>query len=196
MTNTLLPWKTSTKLNQLGLDVSLRIAVEVGTRTNQKVTYPNAAAAHKRHCFKPKDLVTSSSYDELDKEIEALIGGLRYDPYVIRSSYIYYDTYKTLPSDYVGSICVEKSNDSLLPISDTHEFQQALINTGLVLNKNNIAGNTTDIDDDDDDNNLNITPRTVTDSYHLDIVVMVKEQNKTKKKTILLYLSQNTNFVL
>ena len=46
--NTLLPWETSTKLNQLGLDVSLRIAVEVGTRINQKVTYPNAAAAHKR----------------------------------------------------------------------------------------------------------------------------------------------------
>ena len=64
------------------------------------------------------------------------------------------------------------------------------------MNNNNIAGNTTDIDDDEDDNNLNITPRTVTDLYHLDIVVMVKEQNKTKKMTILLYRSKNTNFVL
>ena len=113
--NTLLPWETSTKLNQLGLDVSLRIAVEVGTRINQKVTYPNAAAAHKRHCFKPTDLVTSSSYNELDKEIEALIGGLGYDPYVIRSSYIYYDTYKTLPSDFVGSICIENRTTHYFP---------------------------------------------------------------------------------
>ena len=116
---------------------------------------------------------------------------------MIRSSYIYYDTYETLPFDFDGSICVVKSNDSLLPISDTNKFQQALINTNLVLNNNNIAGNTTDIsdDDDDDDNNLNIIHCTVIYSYHLDIVVMVKEQNKTKKK-ILLYLLQNTNFVL
>ena len=32
--NTLLAWETSTELNQLGLDVSLRIAVEVGTIGN------------------------------------------------------------------------------------------------------------------------------------------------------------------
>ena len=86
--NKFLPWETTSKLNQLGLDVSLRIAVEVGTLINQKVTYPNAAAAHKRHCFKPKDLVTSSSYNEIDKTIEAFIGSIGYDPYEIRSLYI------------------------------------------------------------------------------------------------------------
>ena len=61
--NKLLHWEAMSKLNQLGLNISLRTAVGVGTRINQKVIYSNIAAAHKQHCFKPKDLVTSSSYN-------------------------------------------------------------------------------------------------------------------------------------
>lgn len=59
------------KLNQLRSDISLRIAVKGGTRIKQKVTYQNAAAAaaaYKRHCFKPIDLVTLSSYNKLNKK--------------------------------------------------------------------------------------------------------------------------------
>ena len=103
----------------------------------------------------------------------AFIGKVGYNQYVIKGSYIYYDAYQTLLSDFDGSICVEKSNNSLLPISDMYEVQQATINTSLVVDNNNSAGNTTDIsgdDDDDDDNNLNTTRRKVADSYHLDIV--------------------------
>lgn len=69
------------KLNQLGLDKLLCIAVEEGTQINQKATY--TLVAH--------------------------IGRLGYDSYVIRNSYIYYDAYIMMHIRFFHLILIDQS---------------------------------------------------------------------------------------